>query len=66
MRRLNTAPFEPEDFNEGTIEAFDRGWSSVSAGVPGARRRAGLAAALNHMYKLAGEDPNDEVRSDPE
>ena len=57
--------FKPEDFDDETIAAFDRGWSSVPPVNPGDRRRAGLAAALNYM-KDKEVNPDNEVCSDPQ
>lgn len=43
-RRL--APFDPIQVTDEMIEAFGVAWESTPAGESGARRRAGLAAAL--------------------
>lgn len=61
-----TEYFRPEDFDEETLKAFREGWLSVESGVPGARRRAGLAAALNYMMEKEVEGHVQALRRDPE
>lgn len=61
-----TEYFSPEDFDEETIEAFNQGWLSDKSDIPGARRRAGLAAALNYMLEKEVEGHVQALRRDSE